>query len=87
MLRPRRIRREDGEAIVGGKPRRDRDEVAQLVRNGAHAELGDDARHLLLHVMHRPRRRGSRASVERTRRDLLHGKFIQCARRSHSGAR
>lgn len=79
--------REDREAVVRRQPRRDPDELAQLVWGRAYPGLGDDARHLLLHVMHRPRRCSDGGAVECAGRDLLHGQLAQRARGLHGGAR
>ncbi len=87
MLQARRTRRQDREAVVRGQPGRDGDELAQLLAGGAHTGLGDDARHPLLHVMHRPCRCSSRAAVERTGGDPLHGQLVQRAQGLHGGAR
>lgn len=86
MLRRGCVGWEDREAAVRRQPRRESNELAQFLRGGAHAGLGDDVRHLLLHVMHRPGRRRSRGPVKCTGGDLLHGQIVQRAHGLHSGA-
>ncbi|CVN71016.1 Uncharacterised protein [Streptococcus pneumoniae] len=77
MLGCRSARGEHGETIFQRQPRRNGDEVAQLLTGCAHPGLGDDLRGVLLHGVPRPRRAACRATVKCARCDLLHRQLIQ----------
>lgn len=86
VLGVRPIGRQHREGVLLRELRREGDELAQPRRVGTHAGLGDEVRHVHLDVMHRPRRRGGRASIERAGRDILHAQLIErdAAMRRHA---
>jgi hypothetical protein len=66
-----------GEAIRGRKIGRQGDELPQLAGAARTPCLGGDSGDVLLDSVPRPRRRTGRATIQRPRRDLLHGEVIQ----------
>ena len=77
MVGLHRAGRQHRQAIVHRKHGGDRNQVAQRCRLRTHPGLGDDAGDMLLHRVPRPRRGGRRATIQNTRRDLLHPQLIQ----------